>query len=82
MTRKANQQPATFYDYRRVILLVQTLDVGNLEHIQDMCARYNVLCETYSTAYPPYYYISITTLQELAQCALQYARNETRRNHA
>lgn len=77
MGRKPNQQPATFYDYRRVILLVQTLDTGNLEHIRAMCERYNIVCETYRTGYPPYYFISIATLQELAHRVLQHARQET-----
>jgi hypothetical protein len=73
--RKAKQSPATAYDYRSAIFLVQTLATGRMNLIEALCEKRGVNLQTFSTCYPPHEYISLETLQTLAYQALGEARD-------
>jgi len=78
MGRKPNIEPATAYDYRRYIALVQVLATSrNDEPIRELCALWGVEVVK-DKSMPPYrgrYYLNVwATLQALAQHVIEQQR--------
>ena len=85
MTRQPNQKPATAYDYRRYIELVQVLaQYGSDDGIKALCEAWGVERvedrsePPYKRAGEVYYYTNIwSTIRKLAQHVIEYHRNES-----
>lgn len=70
----ANGQPATAWDYRRYIELVQVLATGDEETIRALCEAWGVQ-PIYGPSGTPYFFI-MSTLRALAQHVIEYHRKE------
>lgn len=75
--RTNKQQPATAYDYRRVIALVQVLALSEYPNIEPLCKTWGVAPVMIESRIPGEQVIDIAaTIQRLAQAALEAAREE------
>lgn len=77
--RKLSGTPATAYDYRRYITLVQALASHNSDAIEALCEAWGVE-RVEDRSYPPYqgrYYTNVwSTIIKLAEHVIEYHRSE------